>query len=63
VWRELQHSDPVFQKLGEIIADNLAAVAPDQMDGEIEVDESYFAGVRKGKRVSAQWARFPFSSF
>ena len=33
-----------------VIADNLAAEAPDLMAGEIEVDESYFGGARKGKR-------------
>ena len=39
-----------FHKLREIIADNLAVEAPALMAGEIEVDESYFGGVRKGKR-------------
>ena len=39
-----------FHKLREVIADNLAAEAPDLMAGEIEVDESYFGGARKGKR-------------
>jgi transposase len=39
-----------FHKLRELIAENLAADAPDFMAGEIEVDESYFGGVRNGKR-------------
>jgi transposase len=37
-----------FHKLREVIAENIASWAP--MDGEIEVDESYFGGHRKGKR-------------
>ena len=39
-----------FHKLRELIAVNRGADAPDLMAGEIEVDESYFGGVRKGKR-------------
>ena len=37
-----------FHRLREIIAANLAQNAP--LDGEIEIDESYFGGHRKGKR-------------
>ena len=37
-----------YHRLRQIIAENLANSAP--MDGEIEVDESYFGGHRKGKR-------------
>ena len=39
-----------FHKLRELIVENLAADALDLMAGEIEVDESYFGGVRRGKR-------------
>ena len=38
-----------FHKLRELIAAKLAAEAP-ALAGEVEVDESYFDGVRKGKR-------------
>ncbi len=37
-----------YHRLRQIIAENLANSAP--MNGEIEVDESYFGGHRKGKR-------------
>jgi transposase-like protein len=38
-----------YHKLRELIAAKLAAEAPFSA-GEVEVDESYFGGVRKGKR-------------
>src|SRR5271168_2845464 len=38
-----------FHKLRELIAAKLADDAPFSV-GEVEVDESYFGGVRKGKR-------------
>jgi transposase len=38
-----------FHKLREVIAGRLAAEAP-FLDVEVEVDESYFGGARKGKR-------------
>jgi transposase len=38
-----------FHKLREIITARLAEEAP-FLDGEIEVDESYFGGRRKGKQ-------------
>jgi transposase len=38
-----------FHKLREIIAEYMAAEAP-FLEGEIDVDESYFGGVRNGKR-------------
>ena len=48
-----------FHKLREIITDNLAAEAPDMMDGEIEVDESHFGSVRKGKRGRGAAGKVP----
>lgn len=39
-----------YHKLREVIFDALAAEAPELLAGEIEVDESYFGGHRKGKR-------------
>lgn len=38
-----------FHKLRETIAENLSVETP-FLDGEVEVDESYFGGHRKGKR-------------
>ncbi len=37
-----------YHRLRQIIAENLANSAP--MNGEIEVDDTYFGGHRKGKR-------------
>ena len=48
-----------FHKLRELIAENLVADAPDLMAGEIEVDESYFGGVRKGKRGRGAAGKIP----
>ena len=39
-----------YHKLREVIFAELEAEAPELMRGEIEVDESYFGGHRKGKR-------------
>ena len=48
-----------FHKLRELIAEKLTADAPDLMAGEIEVDESYFGGVRKGKRGRGAAGKIP----
>ncbi len=48
-----------FHKLRELIAERLVADAPDLMAGEIEVDESYFGGVRKGKRGRGAAGKIP----
>ena len=48
-----------FHKLRELIAENLAAAALDLMAGEIEVDESYFGGVRRGKRGRGAVGKIP----
>ena len=47
-----------FHKLREIIAEQMAAEAP-FLAGEIEVDESYFRGVRKGKRGRGAGGKVP----
>ena len=39
-----------YRKLRELIAWHLEAQAEEMFGGEIELDESYFGGVRKGKR-------------
>ncbi len=39
-----------YHRLREIIADELEQESHAVFDGEIEVDESYFGGVGKGKR-------------
>ena len=48
-----------FHKLRELIAEKLTADAPDLMAGEIEVDEIYFGGVRKGKRGRGAAGKIP----
>jgi transposase len=47
-----------FHKLREIIAEHMAAEAP-FLEGEIEVDESYFGGVRKCKRGRGAAGKVP----
>mgnify|MGYP000881988902 FL=1 len=48
-----------FHKLRELIAEQLDAMAPELLAGEIEVDESYFGGVRKGKRGRGAAGKVP----
>src|SRR5271168_1019116 len=53
-----RHSATLFyQKLREIIVAELAEVFPEQ--GAFEVDESYFGGVRKGKRGRGAAGKVP----
>jgi len=46
-----------YHKLREVIAENLESWQ--QMDGEVEVDESYFGGARKGKRGRGAAGKVP----
>ena len=46
-----------FQRLREVIYQHLETV--EQLDGEIEVDESYFGGSRKGKRGRGAVGKVP----
>jgi len=39
-----------FRKLREVIAQRLNEETPELLGGEVEIDESYFGGRRKGKR-------------
>lgn len=48
-----------YHKLREVIFDALAAEAPELLAGEIEVDESYFGGHRKGKRGRGAAGKVP----
>jgi len=48
-----------FHRLREIIALELEASADDVFGGEIEVDESYFGGKRKGKRGRGAAGKIP----
>jgi transposase len=48
-----------FQRLREIIAEQLEAESAEVFDGEIEVDESYFGGTRKGKRGRGAGGKVP----
>jgi transposase len=52
-----------YHKLREIIAHNLYEIGEEYFDGEIELDESYFGGVRTGKEVVARQEKFLFSVF
>lgn len=47
-----------FHKLREVIAERLAEEAP-FLDGEVEVDESYFGGAHKGKRGRGPAGKVP----
>jgi len=47
-----------FHKLRELIAEKLAEQCP-FLDGEVEVDESYFGGRRKGKRGRGAAGKVP----
>jgi len=46
-----------FTRLRKVIADEMEKASP--FDGEIEVDESYFGGVRKGKRGRGAAGKVP----
>jgi len=48
-----------FQRLREIIATQLEAESDEVFGGEIEVDESYFGGTRKGKRGRGAGGKVP----
>jgi len=48
-----------FHRLREIIAYQLEQESQDVFGGEIEVDESYFGGTRKGKRGRGAGGKIP----
>ena len=48
-----------FQRLRDIIADHIEQAAHEIFEGEIEVDESYFGGTRKGKRGRGAAGKVP----
>jgi len=48
-----------FQRLREIISAQLEAESTEVFGGEIEVDESYFGGTRKGKRGRGAGGKVP----
>src|ERR1700735_3294464 len=48
-----------FRKLREVIAQRLNEEAPELLGGEVEVDESYFGGRRKGKRGRGSGGKVP----
>ena len=48
-----------FHKLRELIAQRLDEEASDLLVGEVEVDESYFGGYRKGKRGRGSAGKVP----
>jgi transposase len=48
-----------YHRLREVIAYNLSLETEEILDGEIEVDESYFGGKRKGKRGRGAAGKVP----
>jgi len=48
-----------YQRLREIITHHLEQESIEIFDGEIEVDESYFGGTRKGKRGRGAGGKVP----
>ena len=48
-----------FHKLRELIAHHMEQEASDVFEGEIEVDESYFGGARKGNRGRGASGKVP----
>ena len=48
-----------FHKLRELIAAKLEALNSEKFGGEVELDESYFGGVRKGKRGRGAAGKIP----
>ena len=48
-----------FHKLRETIFEQLALETPELLGGEIEEDESYFGGTRKGKRGRGAAGKIP----
>jgi transposase len=48
-----------YQRLREIISQQLEKESEDVFNGEIEVEESYFGGVRKGKRGRGAGGKVP----
>ena len=48
-----------FHKLREVIFEQLALEAPEMLTGEVEIDESYFGGTRKGKRGRGAAGKIP----
>ena len=48
-----------YQRLRELIAAHTEQEAQEVFDGEIEVDESYFGGIRKGKRGRGAAGKVP----
>ena len=48
-----------FRKLREVIVQRLNEEAPELLGGEVEIDESYFGGRRKGKRGRGAAGKVP----
>ena len=48
-----------FRKLREVIAQRLDEEAPELLGGEVEIDESYCGGRRKGKRGRGAGGKVP----
>ncbi len=56
------HRNPAalyFHRLRKLIARQLEAESSTMFDGEVEVDESYFGGARKGRRDRGTGEKVP----
>ncbi len=56
------HRNPAalyFHRLREVIVQQLEAESSTMFDGEVEVDESYFGGARKGRRGRGGGGKVP----
>ena len=52
-----------YRKIREVIASHLEGESLEIFDGFIELDESYFGGVRKGKRGRGRLVKSLFLAF
>ena len=58
-WRQPQNGGLLFHRLRAVIAYHLEQDGEMVVGGEIEVDESYFGGFRKGKRGRGATGKVP----
>ena len=58
-WRQPAHGDLILPRKREVIAQRLNEETPELLGGEVEIDESYFGGRRKGKRGRGAGGKVP----
>ena len=59
MWGESQYRDPVFSQTQRVDRIDVDGRCADLMAGNIEVEESKFGGVRKGKRGRGAAGKIP----